>query len=141
MSSSLRSKSKLSQEITTPTQPQQVGKLEVQKKHGMFMLGGSSGDDESSFEDRMSRQPKQSSLSNSLKTKPLDKSKKPSFKEMVQSRRIEEAETEDEDAIESCDDEDGEDDAGGSDDAADQSPPAGSGSLNIGSLRGESHDE
>jgi porphyrinogen peroxidase len=39
------------------------------------------------------------------------------------------------------DDEDGEDDAGGSDDAADQSPPAGSGSLNIGSLRGESHDE
>jgi putative iron-dependent peroxidase len=44
------------------------------------------------------------------------------------------------------DDEDGEDDAGGTDDAEDQSPPAGSGSrstgsLNIGSLRGESHDE
>lgn len=44
------------------------------------------------------------------------------------------------------DDEDGEDDAGNTDDAADQSPPAGSGSrstgsLNIGSLRGESHDE
>jgi hypothetical protein len=108
MSSSLRSKSKLNQEITTPTQPQQVAKLEAQKKSGMFTLGGSSGDDESSFEDRMSRQPKQSSLSNSLKTKPLDKSKKPSFKEMVQSRRIEEAEIEDEDAIESCDDEDGE---------------------------------
>jgi hypothetical protein len=108
LSSSLRSKPKLSQEITTPTQPQQVGKLEVQKRAGMFTLGGSSGDEESSFEDRMSRQPKQSSLSNSLRTKPLDKSKKPSFKEMVQSRRIEEADTEDEDAIESCDDEDGE---------------------------------
>jgi porphyrinogen peroxidase len=44
------------------------------------------------------------------------------------------------------DDEDGEDDAGSTDDAADQSPPADSGSrstgsLNIGSLRGESHDE
>jgi porphyrinogen peroxidase len=44
------------------------------------------------------------------------------------------------------DDEDGEDDAGGTGDAEDQSPPAGSGSrstgsLNIGSLRGESHDE
>jgi porphyrinogen peroxidase len=44
------------------------------------------------------------------------------------------------------DDEDGEDDAGSADDAGDQSPPAGSGSrstgsLNIGSLRGESHDE
>ena len=108
MSSSFRSKSKLSQEIVVPAQPQQVGKLEVQKKPGMFMLGGSSGDDESSFEDRMSRQPKRSSLSNSLKTKPLDKSKKPSFKEIVQSRRIEEADTEDEDAIESGDDDDGE---------------------------------
>jgi porphyrinogen peroxidase len=39
------------------------------------------------------------------------------------------------------DDEDGEDGAGGTGDEADQSPPAGSGSLNIGSLRGESHDE
>jgi hypothetical protein len=51
---------------------------------------------------RMPRQPKQSPLSNSLKIKPLDKSKKPSFKEMVQSRRIEEAATEDKDTIESC---------------------------------------
>jgi hypothetical protein len=108
MSSSLRSKSKLSQEIAVPTQPQEVGKLEVQKKSNMFMLGGSSGDDESSFEDRISRQPRQSSLSNSLKSKPLDKSKKPSFKEIVQSRRIEEADIEDEDAIESGDDDDGE---------------------------------
>jgi hypothetical protein len=112
MSSSLRSKSKLSQEIAVPTQPQEAGKLEVQKKSTMFMLGGSfggsSGDDESSFEDRISRQPRQSSLSNSLKSKPLDKSKKPSFKEIVQSRRIEEADTEDEDAIESGDEDDGE---------------------------------
>ena len=108
MSSSFRSKSKLSQEIAMPVPPQQSGKVELQKKPGMFMLGGSSGDDESSFEDRMSRQPNQSSLSSSLKTKPLDKSKKPSFKEIVQSRRIEEADTEDEDAIESGDDDDGE---------------------------------
>jgi Protein of unknown function (DUF3295)/Fungal protein of unknown function (DUF1752) len=108
MSSSFRSKSNLSQDTAVPTQPQQVGKLEVQKKSNMFMLGGSSGDDESSFEDRVSRQPKQSSISNSLKSKPLDKSKKPSFKEIVQSRRIEEADTEDEDAIESGDDDDGE---------------------------------
>jgi hypothetical protein len=108
MSSSFRSKSKLSQEIAVPTPPPQVGKLEVQKKAHMFMLGSSSGDDESSFEDRISRQPRQSSLSNSLKSKLLDKSKKPSFKEIVQSRRIEEADTEDEDAIESGDDDDGE---------------------------------
>jgi putative iron-dependent peroxidase len=45
-----------------------------------------------------------------------------------------------------ADDEDGEDDAGNTDDAADQSPPAGggsrsTGSLNIGSLRGESQYE
>ena len=106
MSSSFRSKSKLGQKIAMSTQPQQSLKLEVQKKPGMFMLGGSSGDDESSFEDRMSRQPLQSSLSHSLKTKPLEKSKKPSFKEIVQSRRIEEADTEDEDAIESGDDDD-----------------------------------
>ena len=106
MSSSFRSKSKFGQEIAKSVPPQPSGKLEIQKKPSMFMLGGSSGDDESSFEDRMSRQPKQSSLSSSLKTKPFDKSKKPSFKEIVQSRRIEEADTEDEDAIESGDDDD-----------------------------------
>jgi hypothetical protein len=47
-------------------------------------------------------------LSNSLKAKRLDKFKKLSFKETVQSRRIEVADTEDEDAIESGDDGDGE---------------------------------
>jgi hypothetical protein len=106
MSSSFRSKSKLSQEIAVPSQPPPLGKLDVPKKAHMFVLGGSSGDDESSFEDRISRQPRQSSLSTSLKAKPLDKAKKPSFKEIVQSRRIEEADTEDEDAIESGDDDD-----------------------------------
>ena len=107
LSSSVRSKAKPTPEIAMPIQTPKVGKVEP-KKPNMFMLGGSSGDEESSFEDRMARQPKQSSLSNSLKAKPLEKSKKPSFKEIVQSRRIEEAETEDEDAIESGDDDDGE---------------------------------
>jgi len=71
----------------------------------MFMLGGSSGDDESSFEDRMSLRTKMSSLSVGLNTKPTDKVKKQTFKEIIQSR-IEEGDTEDEDAIESDEDED-----------------------------------
>jgi hypothetical protein len=44
-------------------------------------------------------------LLNSLKSKPFDKSKTPSFRDIVQSRRIEKAEAENEDAIESKEDE------------------------------------
>ena len=84
------------------------------KRPNMFMLGSSSGDDESSsgvnespVKDWRSCETKQSSLANSRKRKKKHQSrrKKTSFKEIVQSRRIEEADCEDEDAIESdCDD-------------------------------------
>jgi hypothetical protein len=134
LSSSFRPKSKLSQEIAVPAQLQQATKLDVQKKSNVFTLGTSSGDDESSFEDRISRQPRQSSLSNSLKSKPLDKSKTPSFRDIVQSRRIEEAEAEDEDAIESGDDDDDDDDDDGEaseDDAAWEDSDSESGNASL----------
>jgi hypothetical protein len=65
------------------------------KRPSMFMLGSSSGDDESSSDDNESSvkdwrscETEQSSLANSRKNKRLKKSP---FKEIVQSRRIEEA--------------------------------------------------
>jgi Protein of unknown function (DUF3295) len=73
----------------------------------MFTLGGSSGDDESSFEDRMSKHSKRSSLTDRLK-KSGGVSMPGSLKAAVQSRQIrtiKEGKDEDEGAIES-DDED-----------------------------------
>lgn len=70
------------------------------KKGGMFLLGGSSGDDESSFEDRMSHRASRSSLSDGLKRKQT------SFKDEVEARTIDEGAVGDEEVFESDDDED-----------------------------------
>jgi hypothetical protein len=80
----------------------------AKKKTGMFTLGGSSGDDESSFEERMSFRPKHSSLSEGLTHDHLHAKKQTSFREEVESRQfktIKEGTHEDDDAIESDDDE------------------------------------
>jgi hypothetical protein len=69
----------------------------------MFTLGGSSGDDESSFEERMTGQPQRSSLSDGLNQAGATK-KMASFSDAVESRTIKES-TEDEDAIASDDEE------------------------------------
>ncbi|MCJ1288358.1 hypothetical protein MMC26_007713 [Xylographa opegraphella] len=75
------------------------------RKAGLFMLGGSSGEDESSFEEKMSTQPsKQSSLTAGLKNTPSDK-KQTSFKDEVESRTISNRSHEDEDVFESDDEE------------------------------------
>jgi len=72
----------------------------------MFMLGGSSGEDESSFEEKMiKQQPQQSGLSTGLKRSSPDK-KQTSFKDEVESRTISNRSHEDEDVFESDDDED-----------------------------------
>jgi hypothetical protein len=75
-------------------------------KKNMFMLGGSSGEDESSFEEKMiKQQPQQSGLSTGLKRSSPDK-KQTSFKDEVESRTISNRSHEDEDVFESDDDED-----------------------------------
>jgi ankyrin repeat protein len=61
------------------------------KRPSMFMLGSSSGDNESSVKDWRSCETEQSSLANSWKNEHLNRSKKPSFKETIQSSRTEEA--------------------------------------------------
>lgn len=77
---------------------------------GMFTLGGSSGDDESSFEDRMSRQPKRSSLADRLKQSEVGP-RPSSFQTVLHARQIrtiKEGRDEDEGAIESDDEDMGE---------------------------------
>ena len=71
----------------------------------MFTLGGSSGDDESSFEDRMSYRPQRSRLSEGLGNRLEPQKKVPSFRDIVHARQQETKDSEeDEDAIESDDD-------------------------------------
>ncbi|KAI9709664.1 MAG: hypothetical protein M1812_007642 [Candelaria pacifica] len=83
-------------------------KDDQQKKKGaIFMLGGSSGEDESSLEEHMSYRPHRSSLSDGLK-QPLTRRKQTSFKDEVVTRTINEGAHEDEEVFES-DDEDDED--------------------------------
>ncbi|KAL9000668.1 MAG: hypothetical protein Q9169_000704 [Polycauliona sp. 2 TL-2023] len=74
------------------------------KPSGMFLLGGSSGEDDSSFDDRMLSQPKHSSLTAGLKTA-LHHKKQTSFKDEVESRTINNRSHEDEDVFESDDEE------------------------------------
>lgn len=57
-----------------------------------------------SFEGPMSQRQKQTPLPTSIDSEPLDKAKKRSFKKIVQPRRLEGPDNEDEDAIESEDD-------------------------------------
>ncbi|KAL9033123.1 MAG: hypothetical protein Q9214_007658, partial [Letrouitia sp. 1 TL-2023] len=73
------------------------------KRGGMFLLGGSSGEDDSSFDDQMLSQPKHSSLTAGLK-RPLPSKKQTSFKDEVESRTINNRSHEDEDVFESDDD-------------------------------------
>lgn len=70
------------------------------KKGGVFFLGGSSGDDESSLDDHMSHRAPRSSLSDGLKRKQT------TFKDEVEARTIDEGAIEDEEVFESDDDED-----------------------------------
>lgn len=79
---------------------------EPKKKAGMFLLGGSSGEEDSSFEDKMPKTHPQSSLTAALK-KPVHGKKQTSFKDEVESRIISQRQSEDEDVFES--DEDDED--------------------------------
>ena len=79
---------------------------EPKRTGGLFMLGGSSGEDESSFEEKMSsQQSKQSSLTAGLRKSSSDK-KQTSFKDEVESRTISNRSHEDEDVFESDDEED-----------------------------------
>ena len=79
---------------------------DAKKKKDMgFMLGGSSGEDDSSFEDKMStQQSHKSSLTSSLKRSSPDK-KQTSFKDEVESRTITNRSHEDEDVFEDSEDE------------------------------------
>lgn len=95
-------------------------KTEDVKPSATFLLGGSSGEDESSFDDRMSSQPRLSSLTAGLK-RPLTAKKQTSFRDEVESRTMNksladeevfESDDDDEDSPESAieDDEDDEED-------------------------------
>lgn len=102
-------RARISPDAATPISTDLSVKHEISQKKtgGMFTLGGSSGDDESSFEDRMSKHPKPSSLSDRLKQSKIG-SRPSSLKAGLQSRQIrtiKEGRDEDEGAIES-DDED-----------------------------------
>ncbi|KAJ9607247.1 hypothetical protein H2200_008319 [Cladophialophora chaetospira] len=87
------------------------------KSTAMFTLGGSSEDDESSFEQRVlstKAPPQRSSLSQSLSRQNLSgktqlQPKRTSFRDVVAQRRIQEDAENDEGAIESSDDEDTDD--------------------------------
>ena len=75
---------------------------EPKGKGGLFLLGGSSGEDESSFEEKMSTKAPRSTLAAGLK----QKSKQTSFKDEVESRVIDHNSHEDEAVFESDDEED-----------------------------------
>ncbi|KAL8693061.1 MAG: hypothetical protein Q9218_002025 [Villophora microphyllina] len=89
----------------TPAKSIAQGKHEDTKAAPTFLLGGSSGEDDSSFDDQMLSNPKHSFLSAGLK-KPLHTKKQTSFKDEIESRTINNRLHEDEDVFESDDDED-----------------------------------
>ena len=84
-----------------PPKPIILTKPEDSRPGATFLLGGSSGEDDSSFDDHMSSQPRQSSLSAGLKSS----KKQTSFKDIVESRTIDHKPLADEEVFES-DDED-----------------------------------
>jgi hypothetical protein len=90
--------SALSHLSSSPLRSVLKSKPDFPKRSGMFTLGGSSGDDESSFEDRMSSQLKRASLAGA--GRPLGK-KASAQKEGC----IEEADTDEEEAVESGEEE------------------------------------
>jgi Protein of unknown function (DUF3295)/Fungal protein of unknown function (DUF1752) len=102
-------KARLSPDATPPVSNASSAKYDASRKKvgGMFTLGGSSGDDESSFEDRITKHSKHSSWTDRIKHSEAG-SKPNSFKAALQSRQIRtitEGRDEDEGAIESDDDE------------------------------------
>jgi Protein of unknown function (DUF3295) len=106
-STSLRAR--ISPDAATPVPKESAVQHDLCKKKtgGMFTLGGSSGDDESSFEDRMAKQSKHSSLSERLKQSQTG-SRPSSYRAAIHARQIrtiEENRDEDEGAIESDDEE------------------------------------
>ena len=102
VSSSYRSHTHLAP-APIPTKSIPHSKAEGSKAGGMFLLGGSSGDDDSSFDEQMSCQPtRQSSLTAGLKL-PLRNKKQTSFKDEVESRTINHKSHEDEGVFESDD--------------------------------------
>lgn len=103
ISSSYRSKTHLAPS-PIPAKTITHGRNEETKPSGMFMLGGSSGEDDSSFDDQMVSQPRNSSLSVGQKRQ-LHSKKQTSFKDEVESRTITNRLHEDEEVFES-DDED-----------------------------------
>ncbi|KAI9796370.1 MAG: hypothetical protein M1833_006375 [Piccolia ochrophora] len=112
-SSSYRSQANLAP-VPTSTNLLQA-KADTAKKNHMFLLGGSSGEDESSLEEHMHPIAQRSSLSDGLK-RPMANKKQTSFKEEVATRTIneglhedEDVFTEDESAIEEDDSSDWED--------------------------------
>lgn len=74
-------------------------------KKGMFMLGGSSGEDDSSFEEHIPPQLKQSSLTAGLKRPVGVGKKKLSFKDEVESRKLNNKSHEDEEVFTNTDEE------------------------------------
>ena len=107
VSSSFRSHTHLVPESVAAAKPIVHSRTdESKKKAGVFLLGSSSGEEDSSFEDKMLRTHPQSSLTAALK-KPTQDKKQTSFKDEVESRIISHRQSEDEDVFES--DEDDED--------------------------------
>lgn len=87
-----------------PTRGISHAKTEESKLAGVFLLGASSGEDDSSFDDQMSCPPRQSSFTAGLK-RPLNYKKQTSFRDEVDLRTINHRPLADEEVFES-DDED-----------------------------------
>ena len=105
ISSSYRSSTLLAPS-SLPAKPIIHLQSEEPRTGGMFTIGGSSGEDDSSFDDQMSRQPRQSSLTAGLKRPPTSK-KQTSFRDEVESRTINHKSLTDEEVFESDDEDDG----------------------------------
>jgi Protein of unknown function (DUF3295)/Fungal protein of unknown function (DUF1752) len=115
ISSSYRSSTRLAaaEQSAAATMTFQQKLAPSKRKGGMFTLGGSSGDDESSFEERMTPNPHRSSLSEELSRRPVSETapngvvspskKVPSFQTEADIKPIRERVYEDEDAIETDD--------------------------------------
>ena len=105
ISSSFRSYTHLAPEPIPTTTITHAKAEETRKKGGMFMLGGSSGEDESSFEEEMSTKPRPSSIKFDLQ-RPTRVKKQTSFRDEVESRTISNKTLEDEEVFESDEEED-----------------------------------
>ena len=103
VSSSYRSHTHLA---PTPVPGKSITHTKNQKpEKGMFMLGGSSGEEESSFEEHMPSHSKQSSLTAGLKHS-LGGKKQTSFRDEIESRMINNKSHENEDVFVSDDEDD-----------------------------------